>query len=163
MIAMALACKPKLLIADEPTTALDVTIQAQILELLDKLTVEENMAMILITHDIGVVAQHTQRMLVMYAGQAVEQGKTASVIDQPAHPYTRALLDSLPGSHTEEEHRARLFSIPGVVPDLTKRPKGCQLNPRCSFVQDRCRNEVPTYESKNQRNIRCFFPLEASK
>lgn len=160
MIAMAIACKPALLIADEPTTALDVTIQAQILELLAQIRREEKMSMILITHDIGVVAQHTDRVMVMYAGQAVEIGNTKDVIEHPSHPYTKALLDSLPGSHTESEHRSKLTSIPGLVPDLANRPSGCQMHPRCSFVQDRCRVEMPEIENTNDRNVRCFFPLE---
>ncbi len=161
MIAMAIACQPELLIADEPTTALDVTIQAQILDLLDKLQQERKMSMILITHNIGVVAQHTDRLMVMYAGQAVEIGNTKDVIERPSHPYTKALLDSLPANHTESEHRTKLTSIPGMVPDLSNRPSGCQMHPRCAFVQDRCRVETPEIElSDEERTVRCFYPLE---
>jgi dipeptide transport system ATP-binding protein len=160
MIAMALAGLPQLLIADEPTTALDVTIQAQILDLLDKLRQEKNMSMILITHDIGVVAQHADRVMVMYAGQAVEIGNTKDVIERPSHPYTKALLDSLPGNHSEKEHRTKLTSIPGMVPDLANRPRGCQMHPRCTFVQDRCRVEMPEMDNTEERNVRCFYPLE---
>lgn len=159
MIAMALACKPKLLIADEPTTALDVTIQAQILDLLTTRIRDENMALILITHDIGIVAQYTNRMLVMYAGQAVEEGETHSIIENPRHPYTKALLDSLPSSHSFSEHRTRLASIPGLVPDLIRRPSGCQMHPRCPYVQDHCRSEMPGMDQHVDRLVRCFYPL----
>lgn len=160
MIAMAIACKPKLLIADEPTTALDVTIQAQILELLDGLQKKEEMAMVLITHNIGVVAEHTDRLMVMYAGQVVETGPTRKIIDHPSHPYTRALLDSLPSANTSVAHRSKLASIPGLVPDLAHRPTGCQLNPRCAYVQDRCRVEMPEMDIRTGHDVRCFFPLE---
>jgi dipeptide transport system ATP-binding protein len=159
MIAMAIACQPKLLIADEPTTALDVTIQAQILQLLDALSHEEEMSMILITHDIGVVAEYTDRMLVMYAGQVVEEGKTQDIIDNPSHPYTKALLDSLPGHFTENQHRQKLYTIPGLVPDLTNRPKGCQMHPRCAYVQEKCRTVMPDLEAVDDRGVRCFYPL----
>lgn len=160
MIAMAIACKPQLLIADEPTTALDVTIQAQILQLLDQLCKDEHMAMILITHNIGVVAQYTDRLMVMYAGQAVEIGNTIDVINCPSHPYTKALLDSLPSNHFESEHRSKLPSISGLVPNLEHRPTGCQMHPRCKFVQDRCRVEMPMMDGDEGRNVRCFYPLE---
>jgi len=161
MIAMAVACQPQLLIADEPTTALDVTIQAQILDLLDQLKVEKKMSMILITHNIGVVAEHADRVMVMYAGQAVEVGKTKDIIERPSHPYTKALLDSLPANHTESEHRTKLTSIPGMVPDLANRPTGCQMHPRCSFVQDKCRIDMPEIDlSSEERTVRCFYPLE---
>jgi dipeptide transport system ATP-binding protein len=160
MIAMAIAGRPQLLIADEPTTALDVTIQAQILNLLDDLRQKEKMAMILITHDIGVVAQHSDRVMVMYAGQIVEIGRTKDVIQKPSHPYTKALLDSLPGNHTANEHRSKLTSIPGMVPDLLNRPTGCQMHPRCAFVQDRCRVEMPELDDGETRSVRCFYPLE---
>lgn len=159
MIAMALACKPKLLIADEPTTALDVTIQAQILQLLDKISHEEHMSMILITHNIGIVAEYSDRVLVMYAGQGVEEGSTESVIENPRHPYTKALLDSLPGHHTHIKHREHLFSIRGMVPDLIHRPMGCQLHPRCSYVRDNCKIAMPRLETRIDRNVRCFYPI----
>ena len=159
MIAMAVACKPKLLIADEPTTALDVTIQAQILRLIKDLQKKEGMALILITHDIAVVAEYADRLMVMYAGQAVESGETGKVIGNPSHPYTSALLQSLPGAHSEREHRTHLPSIPGVVPDLVHRPKGCQLHPRCEYVQNRCKAEIPPYNENEA--VRCFYPLES--
>lgn len=159
MIAMALACKPKLLIADEPTTALDVTIQSQILQLLDKISHEEHMSMILITHNIAIVAEYSDRMLVMYAGQGVEEGPTEDVIARPRHPYTKALLDSLPGHHTHIKHREHLFSIRGMVPDLIHRPTGCQLHPRCSYVHDDCKTSMPMLEPRMDRNVRCFYPL----
>jgi dipeptide transport system ATP-binding protein len=160
MIAMAIACEPKVLIADEPTTALDVTIQAQVLELLKSIQRESGMAIILITHDLGVVAEMADRVNVMYAGQIVESGETGQVIDQPRHPYTRGLLDSLPASHRSNgEYRTPLSSIPGLVPDLLRRPSGCQLNPRCSFAEARCRESTPALERIDSRLVRCFKPL----
>ena len=143
MIAMAIACRPKLLIADEPTTALDVTIQAQILDLLRNLQKDRGMSLILITHDLGVVAEMADRVVVMYAGQIVETGNAREVIENPRHPYTRSLLNSLPASHYALEHRAKLPSIPGLVPDLTRRPPGCQLSPRCALVDEGCRVAEP--------------------
>ncbi|MEZ4703709.1 MAG: ABC transporter ATP-binding protein [Bdellovibrionota bacterium] len=162
MIAMAIACNPKLIIADEPTTALDVTIQAQILELLAKLNREKKMSMILVTHDIGVVVEHADRIMVMYAGQAVETGKVDEVISHPQHPYTQALLHALPGYHSEREHRTPLPSLAGLVPDLIHRPQGCLLSPRCPFVQDRCKSEEPSIEIVSGRVCRCFYPLGSS-
>lgn len=143
MIAMAIACSPRLLIADEPTTALDVTIQAQILALLKKIQAERRMGLILITHDIGVVAQMADDILVMYAGHAMEMGPKEEIIQRPRHPYTQALLASLPGHHELAEFRTRLPTIPGLVPDLLHRPSGCQLNPRCSYTDERCLRENP--------------------
>ncbi len=162
MIAMAMACRPKLLIADEPTTALDVTIQAQILELIKKLQREHKMALILITHDIGVVAQMADRIAVMYAGQAVEEGLIRDVIDRARHPYTKGLLDCLPGMHDESEHRTKLPSIPGLVPDLVNRPVGCQFHPRCQRAQDKCKTQMPEIVQEPGRLVRCFYPVEAS-
>lgn len=156
MIAMAIACNPKLLIADEPTTALDVTIQAQILDLLKKLQKERKMALILITHDLGVVSEMTDRIAVMYAGEVVEEGVTAQIINQPKHPYTSALLNCLPSTHSDNEHRSKLPSISGLVPDLTSRPPGCQFAPRCSKVQNVCSQK--RIEIKN--SVRCLFPNE---
>ncbi len=163
MIAMALACEPKVLIADEPTTALDVTVQAQILELLAKLVKDQRMALILITHDLGIVAEMADRVMVMYAGQIVESGLTSEVIDRPRHPYTRGLLDSLPSSHDSgmSEHRAKLPSIPGLVPDLLRRPKGCQLSPRCAYADDVCRTRAPELERIATAQVKCFKPLGA--
>src|SRR5271163_761998 len=135
MIAMAIACNPKLLIADEPTTALDVTIQKQILDLLADLQSERGMALILITHDMGVVAETAQRVEVMYAGQVME-GRTAdTLLTSPAHPYTAALLDALP---ERADERRRLATIPGVVPGVADRPSGCLFAPRCRFAFERC-------------------------
>jgi dipeptide transport system ATP-binding protein len=155
MIAMAIACNPKLLIADEPTTALDVTIQAQILDLLVSLQRERNMALVLITHDMGVVAETAQRVMVMYASQQVEEQQAGRLFAQPRHPYTAALLEALP----EHAHGKRLNTIPGVVPGIADRPKGCVFNPRCSFVQERCRVEQPKLEEKLGARVRCHFPI----
>ena len=129
MIAMALACKPKLLIADEPTTALDVTIQLQIMQLLRHLRDETGMAILLITHDIGLVTEMADRVVVMYAGQCVEEGTTQQVLESPAHPYTRALTRAVPGLHDPRERR--LYSIPGTVPEEYQAMTGCRFAPRC--------------------------------
>ncbi len=157
MIAMAIACNPRLLIADEPTTALDVTIQAQIMELLSGLQKERHMALMMITHDLAVVAETCQRIVVMYAGQVVETGKVTDVFNQPRHPYTAALLDALP-EHSEGS--ARLSTIPGVVPGQFDRPTGCLLSPRCAFATDHCRANQPTLETQGHRQVRCFTPLD---
>jgi dipeptide transport system ATP-binding protein len=155
MIAMAIACNPKLLIADEPTTALDVTIQAQILDLLVSLSRDRNMAMVLITHDMGVVAETAQRVMVMYASQQVEEQKADMLFERPRHPYTAALLEALPERASEK----RLNTIPGVVPGIADRPTGCVFNPRCGFVQERCRVERPALEAKLGARVRCHFPI----
>jgi dipeptide transport system ATP-binding protein len=155
MIAMAIACNPKLLIADEPTTALDVTIQAQILDLLVSLSRDRNMAMVLITHDMGVVAETAQRVMVMYASQQVEEQSAERLFEQPRHPYTAALLEALP----ERASGKRLNTIPGVVPGIADRPSGCVFNPRCGFVQERCRVEQPKLEAKLGARVRCHFPI----
>ncbi|MFC1539703.1 ABC transporter ATP-binding protein, partial [Candidatus Latescibacterota bacterium] len=136
MIAMALSCNPDLLIADEPTTALDVTIQAQIMELLEKLKDELNMSILLITHDLGVVAESTDRMEVMYAGRIVEEGETYEIFSNPGHPYTKGLIKSVPRLDTQLE---RLSVIEGTVPDPADLPPGCSFNPRCPLAKDRCR------------------------
>lgn len=157
MVAMAIACNPRLLIADEPTTALDVTVQAQILELLLALQRERGMALMLITHDLSVVAQTAQRVVVMYAGQVVETGRVPDIFNAPRHPYTQALLAALP------EHnigRARLQTIPGVVPGQYDRPGGCLLNPRCAYAVDRCRVERPSLAGRAGTQSRCHFPLD---
>jgi len=156
MVAMAIACNPRLLIADEPTTALDVTIQAQMLALLLRLQRERGMALVLITHDLGVVAEIAQRVLVMYAGQVVETAAVPGLFAAPRHPYTEALLSALP------EHnigRRRLRSMGGVVPGAFDRPAGCLLAPRCAYVQPKCRNERPTLDGDVGAQARCFFPL----
>jgi dipeptide transport system ATP-binding protein len=155
-IAMAIACKPKLLIADEPTTALDVTIQAQIMSLLVSLQKSQNMALILITHDLAVVAEVAQRLAVMYAGQVVEQGRVPGIFRQPQHPYTEALLSSIP-EHSQGARR--LQTLPGIVPGHYDRPVGCLLSPRCPHVLERCRQQRPALDIHEQEAVRCFFPL----
>jgi len=157
MIAMAIACNPRLLIADEPTTALDVTIQAQILDLLVKLQRERGMALALITHDMGVVAETAQRIMVMYAGQAVEVQPAERLFERPHHPYTAALLEALP---ERSAGRRRLSTIPGVVPGVEDRPVGCLFSPRCAFADDRCRAVQPdlTREGMDEQ-VRCLKPL----
>ena len=156
MIAMAIACNPRLLIADEPTTALDVTIQRQILDLLLDLQRQRGMALILITHNMGVVAQTAQRVVVMYAGQVMEEGKAADIFVRPRHPYTAALLDALP---ERAEGKKRLAAIPGVVPGLSDRPSGCLFNPRCRYASDRCLAERPPLGLGEDRAVRCVSPL----
>jgi dipeptide transport system ATP-binding protein len=159
MIAMAIACNPKLLIADEPSTALDVTVQAQILALLTTLQRERGMALMLITHDLAVVAETAQRVVVMYAGQQVETGPVPQIFETPRHPYTQALLAALP------EHnigRPRLQAIPGVVPGQHDRPLGCLLSPRCRYAIARCRREEPPLAGTGDRLARCHFALDAA-
>lgn len=158
MIAMAIACNPKLLIADEPTTALDVTIQAQILDLLLTLQRQRGMALILITHDMGVIAETAQRVNVMYAGQIVEQQSVNDLFRSPRHPYTRALLAALPERGTG---RHPLPTIPGVVPGPHDRPHGCLFNPRCDHAQKRCQLETPDLIVDNESAVRCYFPIAA--
>ncbi|MFN3860324.1 MAG: ABC transporter ATP-binding protein [Roseateles sp.] len=155
MIAMAIACSPKLLIADEPTTALDVTIQAQIMALLMKLQREQGMGLIMITHDLAVVAEMAQRVAVMYAGQVVETGPVPDLFDAPRHPYTNALLAAIP---EHNKGAKRLSALPGIVPGALDRPAGCLLSPRCPRAQERCRAERPAL----QQGVRCFFPVEAA-
>jgi len=151
MIAMAIACGPKLLIADEPTTALDVTIQAQIVDLLLRLQREQGMALIMITHDLALVAGLAQRVAVMYAGQVVETGPVPALFDAPQHPYTQALLAALP---EHNQGARRLQALPGIVPGAHDRPAGCLLSPRCPKVQPRCHAERPALV----QGVRCFFP-----
>ena len=155
MIAMALACRPKLLIADEPTTALDVTIQAQILDLLVNLRRQNGMALVLITHDMGVVAETADRVVVQYAGQQVEANDTRALFADPHHPYTAALLAALP----ERARQRRLPAIPGVVPGQFDRPKGCLFAPRCGFVFSECRRSAPGRASPELGRARCYTPL----
>ena len=156
MIAMAIACNPKLLIADEPTTALDVTIQAQIIDLLLELQRKENMALILITHDLALVAESAHRIIVMYAGQVVEEGKAAEIFKSLLHPYTPALLKALPEF---AEGKSRLQSLPGVVPGKYDRPQGCLLNPRCPYATEKCRSVEPALVQINGRQVKCHRPL----
>ncbi len=154
-IAMAIAAEPKLLIADEPTTALDVTIQAQIMNLLLDLQREQNMGLVLITHDLAVVAETAQRVCVMYAGQAVESGHIPGLFEAPMHPYSEALLKAIP------EHslgQRRLATLPGIVPGRYDRPHGCLLAPRCPYVQPRCNEQRPALEPQPSGAVRCFFP-----
>jgi len=161
MIAMALACNPKVLIADEPTTALDVTIQAQILDLILELQREFGTAVILITHDLGVVAETAQRVIVMYAGRKVEEAEVGELFAHPKHPYTAGLLASIPRldlMRGEEARRAeRLQEIPGIVPPLFDLPEGCAFAPRCSFVTERCQRETPHLELKGTEHIAACF------
>jgi len=156
MIAMAIACNPRLLIADEPTTALDVTIQAQILDLLIALQRERGMALVLITHDMGVVAETAQRITVMYASQQVEEQPAEQLFTQPRHPYTAALLEALP---ERSVGKRRLKTIEGVVPGIADRPAGCVFSPRCGFVTDRCREEQPKLAGHDGWLVRCHYPL----
>ncbi len=159
MIAMALACDPKLLIADEPTTALDVTIQAQILELLSDLQQKLGMSVILITHDMGVIAGRTDRVMVMYAGKVVEATSTKLLFDEMRHPYSQALLASIP--RLEQDNRQRLHSIPGLPPDLTNPPVGCRFAPRCASATDQCRLEEPTLDGLNAEHVfACWHPID---
>ncbi|MEA4884558.1 MAG: ABC transporter ATP-binding protein [Clostridia bacterium] len=154
MIAMALSCNPELLIADEPTTALDVTVQAQILELIMALKNDLGASVMLITHDLGVVAETADRVIVMYAGKVMENAGVKELFRRPAHPYTMGLLGSIPKLN---EDRARLQSIDGVVPSPFNMPKGCRFHPRCSSAMDVCRNEEPGFTSiADGHNVRCW-------
>lgn len=155
MIAMAIACNPKLLIADEPTTALDVTIQAQILDLLGDLQKNFGMALILITHDMGVVAETAERVQVQYAGQKVEEQPVSSLFETPRHPYTAALLAALP----ERAAGKHLLTIPGVVPGQFDRPIGCLFSPRCQLANDTCREVQPAPKGADAAYARCHYPL----
>ncbi|WP_075215542.1 ABC transporter ATP-binding protein [Mongoliimonas terrestris] len=159
MIAMAIACQPKLLIADEPTTALDVTIQAQILELLMQLQSETGMGLVLITHDMGVVAETAHRVSVQYAGQKVEEQAVAGLFADPHHPYTAALLAALPERATSR----RLPSIPGVVPGQFDRPTGCLFSPRCKFATERCVTKVPPVQGRQAGYALCHYPLAGGR
>jgi len=153
MIAIALACRPKLLIADEPTTALDVTIQAQVLELITDIRARLGMAVVLITHDLGVVAEHCDRVMVMYAGQVVEEGPTGQVIGQPRHPYTRGLLASIPRPALRGQP---LTPIRGQVPDLVGLPPQCRFHSRCPLARPECLVEVPMLDAGPGRRARCL-------
>jgi dipeptide transport system ATP-binding protein len=159
MIAMAIACNPKLLIADEPTTALDVTIQAQILDLLVTLREKTGMALVLITHNMGVVAETAERVVVQYAGQQVERQSVRDLFRTPRHPYTAALLSALP----DRANGARLLAIPGVVPGLIDRPTGCLFNPRCSRADDKCRTVAPPRQGPDMGEALCHYPVQAQE
>nr|WP_298249223.1 oligopeptide/dipeptide ABC transporter ATP-binding protein [uncultured Halomonas sp.] len=156
MIAMAISCNPRLLIADEPTTALDVTIQAQILELLLELQRDNDMALILITHDMGVVAETAQRVIVQYAGRQVEHQDVKALFAHSRHPYTEALLSALPERAGDQQ---RLPTIPGVVPGQHNRPEGCLFNPRCRYATEHCRQVAPKAEADDPARTLCHYPL----
>ena len=157
MIAMALACNPKILIADEPTTALDVTIQAQILQLLGKIKSETKTAIILITHDLGIVAQIAQNVMVMYAGQAVEYADVHTIFKNPLHPYTVGLLKSIP---VMGEQRDSLYSIKGNIPSAKDYPKGCRFSPRCEYATEKCALEQPHLITLPNRHKVCCWKYE---
>jgi len=156
MIAMAIACNPKLLIADEPTTALDVTIQAQILDLLRSLQKERDMALVLITHNMGVVSDMARRVAVMYAGQIMEEQAARTLFRQPRHPYTEALMAAMP---ERSDGRARLATIPGMVPGLYDRPAGCLFAPRCQLATAQCTSQRPALDTQAPGAVRCHYPL----
>jgi dipeptide transport system ATP-binding protein len=156
MIAMAIACNPKLLIADEPTTALDVTIQAQILDLLRSLQKERGMALVLITHNMGVVSEMAQRVAVMYAGQIMEERGAAELFAAPQHPYTEALMAALP---ERSDGHSRLATIPGMVPGLYDRPSGCLFAPRCGYAAEPCRAQRPALRTWQSGMVRCHYAL----
>ena len=158
IIAMGLVCQPKLLIADEPTTALDVTIQAQILDIIDRLRSELNMGLLLITHDMGVIAGRTDRVVVMYAAKKAEEAPTLELFDSMHHPYTQALLASMPNLDNATKHE--LASISGLPPDLTKEIVGCRFAPRCSYATQQCHDEDPPLTAKDDRLYACFHPTE---
>jgi peptide/nickel transport system ATP-binding protein len=158
MIAIALSCSPKLLIADEPTTALDVTIQAQIIDLLRDLNQRLGMSLILITHDMSVVAQLCSRVIVMYLGQVVEEADVFSLFDSPLHPYTRGLIRSIPPVSGEKPER--LFQIDGSVPLLSQIPNGCRFAPRCPLAQPRCRENMPELSGRDGHLVRCWRAWE---
>ena len=156
MIAMAIACTPRLLIADEPTTALDVTIQAQILELLISLQQKNNMGLILITHDMAVIAETVEDVVVMYAGQTVEKNSAENIFSAPRHPYTEALLNALPERNINSK---RLHTIPGLVPGKYDRLNGCLFHPRCGHAREKCKQIAPAYTLQDMTGVRCHFPL----
>ena len=156
VIAIALACKPELLIADEPTTALDVTIQAQIMNLIVRLKEEMGMSVILITHDLAVVAETCDRVVVMYLGQIVDEADVKELFLHPAHPYTRGMMMSIPSM--SEEKPERLYVIQGTVPLLSQIPSGCRFAPRCEYATQRCREAMPELEElENGHKVRCFM------
>ncbi len=164
MIAMALACNPKLIIADEPTTALDVTIQAQILALMDKLRKTTGTAMQLITHDLGVIAHTAQNVIVMYAGQVVEQAQVRELFAEPLHPYTQGLMRSIPSAKAHVDKNP-LVTIPGTVPSLHNLPQGCRFHTRCTYACNRCRQEepplAPVAPATQKRCVRCWLHQDA--
>jgi oligopeptide/dipeptide ABC transporter ATP-binding protein len=162
MIAMALACEPKLLIADEPTTALDVTIQAQILSLLDSLKREFKMAILLITHDLGVIAGRADRVAVMYAGKIVEEAGIEELFSQVRHPYTEALLQSIPKA--DQDQSQPLYSVPGIPPDLANAPAGCHFHPRCRYATKECKAFEPMLDGDESTHVyACYHPVGGAR
>jgi oligopeptide/dipeptide ABC transporter ATP-binding protein len=160
MIAMALASRPGLLVADEPTTALDVTIQAQILELMKELQSRMGMAILLITHNLGLVAEMAHYIYVMYAGRMVETGTAGEVLRSPSHPYTKGLISAVPNLESWPGKGRKIGGIQGSVPDASALPPACKFEPRCTRAQDPCRRTEPDLESKgNGRKVRCYFPF----
>lgn len=158
MIAMALSCHPKLLLADEPTTALDVTIQAQIVDLMERLKEEIKTSVLLITHNLGLIAEMARRVVVMYAGQVVEEALVEDLFAEPLHPYTQGLLESIPWiGRKMEMGRRPLQEIPGVVPSLLEMPEGCRFHPRCPRVMDRCSKEEPPLIQRDHRRVLCWL------
>ena len=155
VIAMALACNPKIVIADEPTTALDVTIQAQILQLMKELKEELSTAIMFITHDLGVIAEMADQVIVMYAGQIVEQADVYTLFREPKHPYTQGLMSSIP--HLDTENEQRLISIPGTVPTLQNMPQGCRFKDRCQFAQEKCNDRPPLINIDENHLVRCWL------
>ena len=161
MIAIALACRPKLLIADEPTTALDVTIQAQILDLMKKLKDKSDMSIMLITHDLGIVAESCDRVVIMYAGQIMESAPVEDIFKHPLHPYTEGLMKAIPRINQKVD---KLEAIDGMVPDAGEMPQGCRFHPRCQKACERCKNEMPPLmRIGEQKSVRCFLYDEKSK
>lgn len=161
MIAMAICCEPKLLIADEPTTALDVTIQSQILQIIKDLTQRNEMSVMMITHDLGIVAETCERVIVMYLGQVIESGSVQEIFDAPLHPYTKGLIRSMPKPTSNPNER--LFEIKGTVPPLSEIPKGCRFANRCEFATELCIQSTPELNSlKDDRSIRCWHHDEIS-
>jgi oligopeptide/dipeptide ABC transporter ATP-binding protein len=158
MIAMALSCDPQVLIADEPTTALDVTIQAQVLQLIKELQEESGMALMMITHDLGVIAETVDRVIVMYGGRIMEKGTVFEIFENPAHPYTEALLQSIPSADTK---KARLYAIEGNPPNPMYPPKGCPFHPRCPKVLKRCAEEMPPMVSIASGHLSCCWRNQA--
>lgn len=164
MIAMALSCNPEILIADEPTTALDVTVQAQILELMLQLQADYHTAIMMITHDLGVIAEMAGRVVVMYAGKVVEQANTLTIFQEPKHPYTEGLLQSIPQlGDRSERGRERLDEIHGIVPSLYKLPEGCTFSPRCKYAMGICQQRVPILKDLGENHhVRCWKYIESA-
>ncbi len=160
VIAIALLTKPSLIIADEPTTALDVTIQAEIMALILELCEKENVALILITHDLGVVAQITQRTIVMYAGRIIEEGITRNIIKSARHPYTKGLIQALPENAVSGQ---RLNQIAGTMPSLSSIPSGCAFHPRCQYTEAQCKKEIPDFVGSNHARVACHWRSEQAE